>query len=85
MAKEDARVGQVVRLAMSAATERSSWSRWLARRTSSRERTLPFDAMVQPGRMRRPGWWPGRRWDEADVAVPEARRVAHSEGNIRSI
>jgi hypothetical protein len=52
----------VVRLAVSAATERRAASGWLARRTSRSERTRPLEAMAQPGRMRRPGMVARRRW-----------------------
>ena len=45
----------MVRLAVSAATERRAASGWLARWTRSRERTRFLEAMVQPGRMRRVG------------------------------
>lgn len=45
----------VVRLAVSAATLRNAVMGCEARRTSRRERTRCFDAIVQPGRIRRPG------------------------------
>ncbi len=76
----------MVRLAVSAATERRAVSGWEARRTRSSERTRPFEAMVQPGRMRRPGVVARAAVGMRPIsAVPLARRAAHSEGVMRSI
>ena len=76
----------VVRLAVSAATERKVARGWAARRTRSKERTRPFEAMVQPGRMRRPGFEARAAMGiRPRSAVPAARRAAHSEGSIQSI
>jgi len=54
---------KVVRLAVSAATERRAASGCEAWRTSNRERTCPLEAMTQPAE-RAAGWQPVRRWDQ---------------------
>ena len=76
---------RVVRLAVSAATLRSCVSGRLARRTSNSDRTRPFDAMVQPGKIRSPGIVARDATGTRPIsAVPEASRSAHCEGSIQS-
>ena len=76
----------VVRLAVSAATLRNFASGCEARRTSRSERTACFEAMVQPGRMRRPGMVAREAIGTRPMsAAPDASWSAHCDGSIQLI
>ena len=83
--KHHARVGKRRRLAVSAATERSLLGDCLARCTRISERTLPFEAIVHPGRIRSPGVVAREAMGISPMSArPSASRAAHSAGVMRS-